>query len=49
MIMSLGNYDEFENYIDIYYPNVVDRVAFEDELRKNEQKRQINLLLINKE
>lgn len=29
-----GNYDEFENYIDIYYPNVVDRVAFEDELRE---------------
>lgn len=29
-----GNYDEFQNYIDIYYPGVVDRVAFEDELRE---------------
>jgi len=29
-----GNYDEFQVYEDIYYPNVVDRVAFEDELRE---------------
>ena len=29
-----GNYDEFQVYNDIYYPGVVDRVAFEDELRE---------------
>ncbi len=29
-----GNYNEFKNYIDIFYPGVVDRVAFEDELRE---------------
>lgn len=29
-----GNYDEFQVYDDIYFPGIVDRVAFEDELRE---------------
>ena len=29
-----GNYDQFQIYEDIYFPGIVDRVAFEDELRE---------------
>ncbi|AUD65549.1 hypothetical protein BK011_07525 [Tenericutes bacterium MZ-XQ] len=29
-----GNYDEFQVYEDIYFPGIVDRIAFEDELRE---------------
>jgi 2',3'-cyclic-nucleotide 2'-phosphodiesterase (5'-nucleotidase family) len=29
-----GNYDEFQNYIELYMPGTVDRIAFEDELRR---------------
>ncbi|MCD4827277.1 MAG: 5'-nucleotidase C-terminal domain-containing protein [Acholeplasmataceae bacterium] len=29
-----GNYDAFQDYIDIYKPGTVDRIAFEDELRR---------------
>ncbi len=32
-----GNYDAFKGYIDIYYPGIVDREAFEDELRERAQ------------
>lgn len=29
-----GNYDEFQNYTELFKPGTVDRIAFEDELRR---------------